>query len=142
MKQVFVSYLDNDGQIIDAACRYQDKTYVDWNTDPTNLMSASGLALAEVNGTLRRFYVDSKNFVIQDVHWQDAPIGPKAAKGSRVAATVAVGSTDIYIFFVAEDKRSLASLRFDGSEWSEAMVTAALYNTHRQGNRLTGDVLL
>ncbi|EFX06082.1 hypothetical protein CMQ_4151 [Grosmannia clavigera kw1407] len=47
-------------------------------------------------------------------------LGPKAAKGSQVSVSVPVGSTDIHLFYLSENK-SLASLTLNGSAWSAVL---------------------
>ncbi|KFY08465.1 hypothetical protein V492_06206 [Pseudogymnoascus sp. VKM F-4246] len=119
---LFLSYLDTAGQIVDCTCRYQNGEYLDWSTNSTGITPASGLALADVGGTRHRFYVDDKDFIVENVGAKESQLGPVAAKGSRVAASVPVGSTDIHVFFVAKDETSLASLTFDGSQWVESIT--------------------
>ncbi|KAL5350262.1 hypothetical protein ACLOAV_005300 [Pseudogymnoascus australis] len=96
-KQLRVSYLDSTNHIIDTTCSYKASEYINWSTDPTDLTSASGLALAlaNVGGVRRRFYVNDDDYLVQDVRGSQTPLGPKVAKGSRIAATVPVGETDL-----------------------------------------------
>ena len=68
----------------------------------------------------RRFYVDDERFVVEQTGAEERRLGPKAARGSVVSATVPVNSTDVLLFFVDEDM-GLASLKWDGSEWSEGI---------------------
>jgi hypothetical protein len=118
--QILLSYLDKDSQIIDVQCRYQDGNFINWSTVATNRKSASGLAVASVNGERRRFYINDEGSVVEAMNSGQIGLGPKAAKGSLVSATVPVGSTDIHVFFVSEDL-SLSSITFNGAGWSEGM---------------------
>ncbi|CAG9975126.1 unnamed protein product [Clonostachys byssicola] len=119
-RELFVSYLDKEGNMIDVACRHkEDKDaawkYVDWSTHQLKYKASSGLALAEVDNELRRFYIDDEDYVTQAMDDKISRLGPKAARGSQVSATVPIGSTDIHVFYISEDKKSLASLTFNGT---------------------------
>ncbi|CAI6101101.1 unnamed protein product [Clonostachys chloroleuca] len=119
-RELFVSYLDKEGNMIDVACRHKGDKYVDWSTHQLKYKASSGLALAEADHKLRRFYIDDEDYVTQAIESKITRLGPKAARGSQVSATVPIGSTDIHVFYISEDKKSLASLTFNGTnnKWS------------------------
>lgn len=110
--------------MIDVACRHKGDKYVDWSTHQLKYKASSGLALAEADHKLRRFYIDDEDYVTQAIESKITRLGPKAARGSQVSATVPIGSTDIHVFFISEDKKSLASLTFNGTnnKWSTGMI--------------------
>uniref|UniRef100_A0A8H7TQJ0 Fucose-specific lectin n=1 Tax=Bionectria ochroleuca TaxID=29856 RepID=A0A8H7TQJ0_BIOOC len=119
-RELFVSYLDKEGNMIDVACRHKGDKYVDWSTHQLKYKASSGLALAEADHKLRRFYIDDEDYVTQAIESKITRLGPKAARGSKVSAAVPIGSTDIHVFFISEDKKSLASLTYNGTnnKWS------------------------
>ncbi|PGH13629.1 hypothetical protein AJ80_06261 [Polytolypa hystricis UAMH7299] len=115
-----VWYLDEDNQIIKCSCRYQDGEYLDYFTNGTGFRSASGLAAVQVGlYDARRFYIDEDDYVIEQTQSDATRLGPKTVRGSSVSAAVPINSTDIHLFFVAEDM-SLSSLTWNGTRWSKA----------------------
>lgn len=128
-----MSFLDEDGVITDVACRSEDGKYVDWSTSTTNYKPSSGLAMAEVDGQLRRFFIDDHDSLVQGMNEEVTQLGSNAAQGSQVAAAVPVGSTDIHAFYLSENN-SLTSLTFNGRGWSSGIVVALAYLCGRATN--------
>ncbi|CAI4214443.1 unnamed protein product [Parascedosporium putredinis] len=114
-------YLDEKNHIIKASGPYEGGEYGRFHSDDTGSKSSSGLATVQVGSEDSRcFYINDTNHLIQQANDTNTPLGPKVAKGSSIYAVVPVQSSDIHLFYLAED-RSLASLTWQDGKWSEVL---------------------
>lgn len=118
--QVVMCYLDENGYIVNVSCRNKGDTYDNWATEQSSYKSDSGLAMVEINGTIRKFYINDDNYVVQELNDVVTQLGPKAIKGSQLSASVPSGSTDLHVFYLTEDK-TLSSMSLSGSSWSAVL---------------------